>query len=100
MSNLKENITNVKLVISFLELLEESRGLSIQEWNFREILCEKLRSLLRQQKIYWKQEERSSGSSLVTLIQIFFMLMLLLSIGEILLPVWRIVRDNYTQTTL
>lgn len=50
LSNLKRNIANVKLVLSFLELLEESRDLSIHEWKFREILDEKLISLLRQQK--------------------------------------------------
>lgn len=55
LSNLKENIKNVKLVLSFLEFLEDFRDLSIQEWNFREILSEKLLALLKQQKIYWKQ---------------------------------------------
>lgn len=31
-------IVNVKLVISFLELLEEWRDLSIEEWNFKKVL--------------------------------------------------------------
>lgn len=55
LSNLKENSFNVKLVLSLLEILEEYRDLSIQESNFKEVLSEKLLSLLRQQKIYWKQ---------------------------------------------
>ena len=45
----------MKLVLSFLGLLEEFRDLSLQEWNFRHILEQRLISLLKQQKIYWKQ---------------------------------------------
>ena len=52
LSNLKANIANVKLVLSFLGLLEEFRDLSLQEWNFRHILEQRLVSLLKQQKIY------------------------------------------------
>jgi len=52
LSNLKANIANVKLVLSFLGLLEEFRDLSLHEWNFRHILEQKLVSLLKQQKIY------------------------------------------------
>jgi hypothetical protein len=48
-------ISYVKLVLSFLELLEEWRDLIIMEWNFKEILCDKLVNLLHQQRIYWKQ---------------------------------------------
>lgn len=54
-SSLKQNISNVKPVLSFLDMLEEFRDLSIIEWNFRELLRKKLNSLLRQQQIYWKQ---------------------------------------------
>jgi len=54
LSSLKANIANVKLVLSFLGLLEEFRDLSLQEWNFRHILEQRLISLLKQQKIYWK----------------------------------------------
>lgn len=42
LSNLKQNISNVKLVLSLMEMLEEFRDLSIHEWNFREALAEKL----------------------------------------------------------
>lgn len=54
-SSLKTNIANVKMVVAFLEVLEELRDLSIQEWNFKNILYEKLTALLEQQRIYWKQ---------------------------------------------
>lgn len=55
LSNLKTSIANIKLVLSFLEMLEDCRDLSIQEWNFKEVLASKLVLLLKQQKIYWKQ---------------------------------------------
>lgn len=48
LSNLKATIANVKLVISFLDAIEEWRDLSVQEWNFRDILNLKLSSLLHQ----------------------------------------------------
>ena len=53
--SLKANITNVKLILSLLCILEEFRNLTLHEWNFRFILKQKLLSLLRQQKIYLKQ---------------------------------------------
>jgi len=36
-------------------ILEEFRDLTLMEWNFKSILENRLISLLRQQKIYWKQ---------------------------------------------
>ena len=53
--SLKANITNVKLILSLLCILEEFRNLTLHEWNFRFILKQKLLSLLGQQKIYLKQ---------------------------------------------
>lgn len=53
--SLKSNIHNVKAVLLFLDTLEEYRDLTLNEWNFREILRLKLNDLLDQQKIYWKQ---------------------------------------------
>ena len=35
--------------------MEEYRDLSVEEWNFRSILRDKLLTLLEQQRIYWKQ---------------------------------------------
>lgn len=54
LSRLQQTITNVKMVLSFLNFLEEYRDLSLIEWNFRVLVEEKLISLLQQQKIYWK----------------------------------------------
>lgn len=54
-SSLKLCIVNISLTIHFLENLENYRDLSLEEWNFREILREKLLSLLELQRIYWKQ---------------------------------------------
>ena len=36
-------------------ILEEFRDLTLIEWNFKQILEQKLISLLKLQKIYWKQ---------------------------------------------
>jgi hypothetical protein len=38
-----------------LEVIEEFRDLTILEWNFKEILVEKMNQLLDHQMIYWKQ---------------------------------------------
>ena len=48
-SNLKATISNVKTVISLLE--------AIEEWNFRQILDQKLTTLLHQQKLYRRQRQ-------------------------------------------
>lgn len=45
----------MKLVLDYINFLEDLRNLSLIEWNFRSLLEEKLISLLQQQKIYWKQ---------------------------------------------
>jgi hypothetical protein len=39
-------LVNVKLVLSLLEALEEFRDMTIAEWDFKEILLEKLSQLL------------------------------------------------------
>lgn len=54
-SSLTTNIANVKIVLSFMEILEEHKDLTIEEWNFKDLLSEKLVALLHQQKVYWKQ---------------------------------------------
>jgi hypothetical protein len=38
-----------------LDTPEESRDLTLEEWNFRNTVSEQLQSLLHQHKIYWKQ---------------------------------------------
>jgi regulator of replication initiation timing len=47
-SGLMANITNVKAVLSLMEILEEHRDLTVEEWNFKDLLSEKLLSLLHQ----------------------------------------------------
>ena len=55
LSGLKKILSHVKIVISLLETIEEFRDLTVLEWNFKEALTEKLKQLLEQQKIYWRQ---------------------------------------------
>ena len=43
------------MTIQFLENLEDDRDLTLEEWNFRDILRGKLLHLLELQRIYWKQ---------------------------------------------
>jgi hypothetical protein len=42
-------------MIFFLDVLEENTDLSLEEWNFRQIVSQQLQELLHQEKIYWKQ---------------------------------------------
>jgi hypothetical protein len=53
--NLAKMIDKVKFVIQLLDFIEESRDLTIQEWNFKEILIHHLHDLLSKQRTYWKQ---------------------------------------------
>jgi hypothetical protein len=53
--NLAKLIDKVKLVIQLLDFIEESRDLTIHEWNFKEILIHHLHDLLSKQRTYWKQ---------------------------------------------
>lgn len=55
LSSLKQVIDNVKTVLGFLEFIEDYRDLSLGEWNFKDILSQHLITLLKQEKIYWKQ---------------------------------------------
>jgi hypothetical protein len=50
-----KTVSQIKLIIEFIDLIEEHRDLLIEEWNFRELLQLKAAELLRLQKIYWKQ---------------------------------------------
>jgi hypothetical protein len=54
-SNLASNIKNNKMVIGFLDTLEEFRDLSLEDWNFRPIVQDNLARLHEQQRVYWKQ---------------------------------------------
>jgi hypothetical protein len=48
-------VQNIKLLIELVDNMEEHRDLSVEEWNFRDILQQKVAGLLKIQKIYWKQ---------------------------------------------
>jgi hypothetical protein len=49
------------LIIQFMALIEETRDLILQEWNFRNILSEHLQTLLEQQKLTGSKEGISNG---------------------------------------
>jgi hypothetical protein len=50
-----KTVGHIKLLIEFIDIIEEHRDLSIEEWNFRELMQTKIVDLLQIQKIYWKQ---------------------------------------------
>lgn len=54
-TKLAATIANVKLLIAFFDVIEEHRDLTVEEWNFRDTIKDKLASLLHGRKIYWKQ---------------------------------------------
>ena len=54
LSNLQQNITNVKLTLYLINFLEDFRDLSLVEWDFKILLEAKLIYHLQQQKTYWK----------------------------------------------
>jgi hypothetical protein len=53
--NLAAVIAKSREVVQFLDVLEEVRDLTVEEWNFRGILSDHLSKLLHQQRTYWKQ---------------------------------------------
>jgi hypothetical protein len=57
-SNLNTTISNNRVTLSFLDMIEESRDLTLEEWNFRKIIQYHLERLLEQQRIYWKQRNK------------------------------------------
>jgi len=48
-------IANCRNLLLFLEILQEYRDLSLEEWDFQETLKEHLLGLLEKQRVYWKQ---------------------------------------------
>jgi hypothetical protein len=58
LSNLAATITSNKLILQFLDILEEFRDLSLEEWNFRALVQENLKNLLENQRINWMQRGR------------------------------------------
>lgn len=57
-SSLSMTIQKIKSLIYLLETLELLRDLSLPEWNFRNLICDKLINLLKMQRIYWKQKDK------------------------------------------
>ena len=55
MQNLKTIISNTRQVLNLLELINEHKDLSIEEWNFKTILEKHLLKLLESQRVYWRQ---------------------------------------------
>lgn len=53
--DLNLEIDRLKLVLNFFESIEEFRDLSLIEWNFRNIVREKLTLKLNVQRVYWRQ---------------------------------------------
>jgi hypothetical protein len=49
-SNLATTIQNNKVILPFLDTLEEFRDLALEKWNFRKIVLEHLENLLEQQR--------------------------------------------------
>ena len=58
---LNTQIAGINEVIFLLDLFEEFRELGMFEWNCRIILPEHLLTLLKNQKIYWKQRGKIKG---------------------------------------
>ena len=52
---LHTTIANCRIALQLLESFEDFRDLSVEEWNFKDILKTHLSSLLEKQRIYWKQ---------------------------------------------
>jgi hypothetical protein len=48
-------IDNIKMIKQFLDFIEEIKHLFVQEWNFRDIILQKLQAHLKQDKLYGKQ---------------------------------------------
>jgi hypothetical protein len=53
--SLASTIANFREIIQFLDIVEEFRDLTLEEWNFRNIISSHLANLLEQQRIYWRQ---------------------------------------------
>jgi hypothetical protein len=51
---LKKVISKVNEVIEMLDIFEEMRPLSTEEWNLRDILKSHVLTLLHNQNVYWK----------------------------------------------
>jgi hypothetical protein len=64
LSNLAQVIDHNKAVIFFMDVIEEFRDLSLEEWNFRKIIQEHSANLLEQQTVYCMQRGRIKWTTL------------------------------------
>jgi hypothetical protein len=62
--NLAKLITKVEMIIQLMDFIEESRDLTIQEWNFKDTLVHHLHDLLSKQRTYWKQRGQIKWATL------------------------------------
>jgi hypothetical protein len=62
--NLAKLISKVEMIIQLMDFIEESRDLTIQEWNFKDTLVHHLHDLLSKQRTYWKQRGQIKWATL------------------------------------
>jgi hypothetical protein len=62
--NLAKLIVKAELIIQLMDFIEESRDLTIQEWNFKNALVHHLQGLLSNQRSYWKQRGQIKWATL------------------------------------
>jgi hypothetical protein len=62
--NLAKLIDKVKMIIQLMDFIEESRDLTIQEWNLKDVLVHHLHDLLSKQRTYWKQRGQIKWATL------------------------------------
>lgn len=63
--NLALLIDNIKMTTQFLDFIEESRHLTVQEWNFRDILLQKLQAPWNIINSKGNIEDKSNGQLVV-----------------------------------
>jgi hypothetical protein len=62
--NLAKLIVKVEMIIQLMDFIEESRDLTIQEWNLKDALVHHLHDLLSKQRTYWKQRGQIKWATL------------------------------------
>lgn len=69
-----KTVQHTKLLIEFIDIIEEHRDLSIEEWNFRDLMQTKVAELLHiQKKIIGNKGHLSNGLLRGIFVQDFFM---------------------------
>jgi hypothetical protein len=68
-----KTVRDIKLLIEFIDIIEEHRDLSIEEWNFRDLTQTKVVELLHIQKYIRNKGRLSSGLLTGIFAQDFFM---------------------------